>query len=313
MKSSRLPYLLSSSLEMMQHAIEHLAMGTERDMGFAVLHADNSIELLLKEVARSKGIRVIDKSGDSINYYKCVGKLTAAGLQIPEIPDIDLLHTERNNIYHLGNKPDKNKAEWLVYDVALGFVRRICRDELNYDINSFSKKFQLSAEFKQEIELTRSQMVNQYLGDASTALNAGMFEGTVIMSYIGIEALSREYISTELMSSRMMLKTIREKNILPSNLLNKFEMLRKIRNAVAHGMAKASEDDAKFALEVFQDVIDEIGLPLELKCKTCGVQFNCGIVMSRKSFKTAVLKENKHQCPKGHVNSYSKEDYIIKL
>lgn len=298
---------------MMQHAIEHLEKGTERDMGFAVLHADNSVELLLKELARSKRIRVINKRGYSMDYYECVDKLIGMGLRIPEIPDIDLLHTERNNIYHLGNKPDKNKAEWLVYDVALSFVRRMCKDELNYDINAFSKQFQLSAEIKQDIELTRSQMVNQYLSDASRALNAGMFEGTVIMSYIGIEALLMEYVSTKFMSSRMMIETIREKNIFSQNLLHKFEKLREIRNHVAHGMEKTDENEAKFALEVLKGVIDEIGLPLDIKCKTCGIEFNSGIVMSRKTFKTAILKANKHQCPKGHVHSYDKEDYIAKL
>jgi hypothetical protein len=86
-----------------------------------------------------------------------------------------------------------------------------------------------------------------------------------------------------------------------------------MRNLVAHGMARASEKEAKFALEVFKDVIDEIGLPLELTCKTCGIHFNSGIIMGRKLYKTATLIANKHKCPKGHVNSYNKEDYIAKL
>lgn len=312
MSKPRLSPLLQSSLEMMLHAIEHLKKGTERDMGFAVLHADNSIELLLKELARSKGIRVMDTRGYSLEYYKCVDKLIEVGLKIPELPDIDLLHTERNNIYHLGNKPDKGKAEWLVYDVALGLVQRMCKDELNYGIDAFSKEFRLSEETMQDIELTRNQMVNQYLNDASVALNAGLFEGTIIMSYVGIEALLREYVSTKSMGFRM-IETVREKKVFPQKLFNKFETLRRIRNVVAHGMGRTDENEAKFALEVFKEVIDEIGLPLDVKCKTCEMKFNSGIVMSRKAFKTAILKANKHQCPKGHVHSYDKEDYIAKL
>jgi len=53
--------LLLSSLQMLEHAIEHLKMGTEKDRGFAVLHADNAVELILKELARLKGIRIIGK------------------------------------------------------------------------------------------------------------------------------------------------------------------------------------------------------------------------------------------------------------
>jgi len=309
----RLPPLLLSSLEIMQHAIEHLEKGTEKDRGFAVLHADNAVELILKELVRSKGIRVIDKKGYSMDYYECVDKLIEVGLKMPELPSIDLLHTERNNTYHLGNKPDKNRAEWLVYDVALSFVRRMCMDELNYDINAFSKEFKLSAEIKQDIELTRSDVVNQYLIEARNALKSSMFESSVMLSYIGIEALLREYVSTKFMNSHMMMKTMMEKNILSTNLLNKFEKLRITRNYVAHGMARTDENGARFALKVFKDVIDEIGLPLELKCKTCGVQFNSGVVMSRKAFETAILKANKHKCPKGHIHSYDKEDYIAKL
>jgi len=298
---------------MMLHAIEHLKKGTERDMGFAVLHADNSIELLLKELVRSKGIRVMDTKGYSLAYYKCVDKLIKVGLKIPEIPDIDLLHTERNNIYHLGNKPDKEKAEWLVYDVALSLVQRMCKDELNYDINTFSKEFRLSEETMQDIELTRNQIVNQYLSKASKALNMELFEETVIMSYIGIEALLRGYVSAEFASSRMMMKVIKEKNIFSQGLLAKFEALRNMRNFVAHGMSRVDEKEAKFALGVFKDVINEIGLPLDIKCKTCGIEFNSGIVVNRKTFKTTILKPNKHHCPRGHLHTYDKEDYIARL
>jgi hypothetical protein len=303
---------------MMQHAIEHLKNGTEKDRGLAVLHADNAVELMLKELARSKGLRVINKKGFSLEYYECIDQLIGMRLKIPELPSIDLLHTERNNTYHLGNKPDKNKAEWLVYDVALNFLRRTCLDELKYDINSFSKDFKLPEKIKQEMELTRSEVVNQYLIKASDSLNSGMFENTVILSYIGIEALFREYILTREkypihIAMRHAMESMREKNILSANLFMKFEMLRKMRNQVAHGMAKADPKSATLALEVFKNVIDEIGLPLELKCKTCGVRFNSGIVMSRRTFETSILKANKHKCPNGHIHSYDKDDYIAKL
>jgi hypothetical protein len=69
--------------------------------------------------------------------------------------------------------------------------------ELGYDINSFSKDFKLSEEIKQEMELTRSEVVNQYLIKASNSFDSGMFESTVILSYVGIEALFREYILTQ--------------------------------------------------------------------------------------------------------------------
>jgi len=53
---------------------------------------------------------------------------------------------------------------------------------------------------------------------------------------------------------------------------------------------------------------------LEVKCKTCGTWFNSGIaVANKKVFETLTLKNIVHQCPKGHVHSYNKQDYRLKL
>ena len=73
--SQRVSPILISSLEVMEHAIEHLNNGTDRDLKLSVLHADNAVELILKELARTKRIRVIDKKGHSISYYNCIDKL----------------------------------------------------------------------------------------------------------------------------------------------------------------------------------------------------------------------------------------------
>ena len=217
----------------------------------------------------------------------------------------------------MGNKPDKDKAEWLVYDVALSFLRRICIDELKTDISSYSEDFKLSDEIKQDIELTRSEMVNNYLIKATQSFESGMFDSTVILSYIGIEVLVREYIFTKMARTPThtyaMMKELKERNILSPKSFRNLERLRYIRNRVAHGVEQTNEQEAKFALDIFKYIIDEIGIPLEVKCKTCGVIFSSGIMMSRRTFETVVLKANKHKCPKGHVNSYDKEDYILQL
>jgi len=52
-------------------------------------------------------------------------------------------------------------------------------------------------------------------------------------------------------------------------------------------------------------------MKLYLKCKTCGEKFQAGIQMNEESFKTATLRNNNESCPKGHMNSYNKEDYFF--
>ena len=252
---------MTSGLEVMEHAIEHLTKGTDRDTRFAVLHADNAVELVLKEIVRFRGIRLIDKKGQSISYYNCVDELLKDRVSIPELPDIDLLHTERNSIYHLGSQPDQKKGEWLVYDVALNFIRRICKDELRCDVTRFSNAFKLSPEVKQEVELTRSEIVNRYLVEAVAALNSNMYEATVILAYSGIEALFRESVSREIRSQHDMLRTMRKENIVSASLFKDLDVLRRIRNQAVHGVSKSTAEEAKFALKVFQRVIGKIGLP----------------------------------------------------
>ncbi len=53
---------------------------------------------------------------------------------------------------------------------------------------------------------------------------------------------------------------------------------------------------------------------LHLKCKErgCGLEFQSGIAMDEKSFKTCALEGNMHTCPKGHTHQYSQKDYFFK-
>ena len=51
---------------------------------------------------------------------------------------------------------------------------------------------------------------------------------------------------------------------------------------------------------------------LYAKCKTCGIEFPVGIRTSPRSFETTQFIGNVHGCPKGHTNTYDKQDYTLK-
>jgi len=259
--------LLSSGLEVMEHAIEHLKMGTERDMKFAVQHADNAVELLLKELARFKRIRLINKSGQPISYYQCIERLENKGVGIPELTDIDLLHTERNSTYHRGSQPDKERAEWLVYDVALRFVERVCKDELGFDINNFSPAFKLPQEVKEEIKETRSEIVNMYLVDALNAFDAKDYSGAVIGAYSGLEAFFRELSSREIRSHHDILKVMKEKGIALDDFAPDLEYLYRLRNRAAHGDTNVTKEVARLTLDIFQRVTSDFSREITEKEK----------------------------------------------
>jgi len=50
---------------------------------------------------------------------------------------------------------------------------------------------------------------------------------------------------------------------------------------------------------------------LYLKCKTCGMKFESGIVMEKRGLEAIKLIDNQHTCPKGHINTYNKKDYFF--
>lgn len=250
--------LLNSGLELLDHGIKHLRQGSNQDLKFAVMHADNCVELVLKEIARYKGIRIIDKKGQSIGYYDCVNELQNLGVPIPELPDIDLLHTERNSIYHLGSQPDKKRAEWLVFGVALGFAKRICKDILGCDISTFSRAFNNVALIGDEIVAERKTIVEKYLSEAVWANDHGMYNVCVISSYSGIEAYLGNAIPIDIRSNLGMMQKLVEDELISQETLDDFMKLREIRNAVVHGASSSTEKESEFALRIFKTILYDI-------------------------------------------------------
>jgi hypothetical protein len=51
---------------------------------------------------------------------------------------------------------------------------------------------------------------------------------------------------------------------------------------------------------------------LYLRCKTCGVEFQAGVVFDKKSFEVDALGMNRHTCPGGHTHHYNSEEYYFK-
>jgi uncharacterized protein YutE (UPF0331/DUF86 family) len=247
--------IFTNSLEIMEHAIEHLKTKSPRDMRLAVLHADNALELLLKELARLNGIRLIDKKGHSISYYDCVDKLEEKGIKIPGLPDIDILHDERNAIYHLGSQPDEKKTDWLVYKVALNLFNRICLDEFKYDITTFSKEFNLSSNIEHEIELTDSEITNRYQKDALKTFNDGAFNASIVFSYMAIEVFLREKIPLDLRQGPRQLQRLIKDDLISEEEMHEIVSLRNSRNLIVHGGYSPTREEAKAALEISRKTI----------------------------------------------------------
>jgi hypothetical protein len=130
--------LLRSAFEKLEHGLWHFfRSSTTADMKFALLHVDQSIELLLKERVRSSGNSIYKNPKETISVWGAYDILAdKVKCLIPEKPDLELLHEERNNIQHKYANPSAEDAAFHI-DRAMKFIKRFLKDELILDLADF--------------------------------------------------------------------------------------------------------------------------------------------------------------------------------
>jgi len=134
-KPPKLSPLLRSAMETLDHGLWHfLRSETSTDMKFALLHVDQAVELLLKEKVRSAGRSIYKNPKETISIWGAYEILEKdLGCKIPEKPDLELLHEERNSIQHKFANPSPQDAAFHV-EKAVAFIRRFLKDELGVRI-----------------------------------------------------------------------------------------------------------------------------------------------------------------------------------
>lgn len=138
--ASKLSPLLRSAFEVLNHGLWHyFRSNTTADMKFALLHVDQAIELLLKERLRfgGKSIHRANNPKETISIWGAYDILTKElNVAIPERPNLELLHEERNNIQHKYANPSPDDAVFHVAN-AMEFIQRFVKEELKLDIKDY--------------------------------------------------------------------------------------------------------------------------------------------------------------------------------
>jgi hypothetical protein len=143
-KKPKLSPLIRSAFEVLEHGLWHyLRSDTTTDMKFAILHIDQSIELLLKEKVRREGYSIYKSPKETITIWGAYDILeTKLSCKIKEKPDLELLHEERNNIQHKYSNPSADDAAFHV-DKAIHFIERFIKDELDLRLEDYIPSNQL--------------------------------------------------------------------------------------------------------------------------------------------------------------------------
>jgi hypothetical protein len=134
-EATKLSPLLRSAFEVLDHGLYHfLRSNTAKDMKFALLHVDQAVELMLKERVRAGGKSIYKNPKETITIWGAYEILAnELHVAIPEKPDLELLHEERNNIQHKYANPSPEDAAFYI-EKAMAFIRRFTKDELKLDI-----------------------------------------------------------------------------------------------------------------------------------------------------------------------------------
>jgi len=137
-KKKRMSPLLRSAFEMLEHGLWHFFRSdTSTDMKFAILHIDQAIELLLKERVRMGRKSIYKNPKETISIWKAYDILqNELGCNIPERPDLELIHEERNNIQHKYANPSAEDASFYV-EKSVAFIDRFTNDEMGINIRDY--------------------------------------------------------------------------------------------------------------------------------------------------------------------------------
>jgi len=132
----RLSPLLRSAFEVLEHGLWHfLRSTTTTDMKFAILHVDQAVELLLKEKVRREGKSIYKNPKETITIWGAYSILeNDLSCNIPEKPNLELLHEERNSIQHKYSNPSPEDAAFHIEN-AMQFINRFVSKELGTGLN----------------------------------------------------------------------------------------------------------------------------------------------------------------------------------
>jgi hypothetical protein len=143
----KLSPLLRSAFEVLNHGLWHFFRSdTSTDMKFALLHIDQAIELILKECVRAAGKSIYRNPKETITIWGAYDILGEMNIAIPERPDLELLHEERNSIQHKYANPSADDAAFHI-DRAMKFIRRFLADQLKIDVKDY-----VSAEYLDQLD-----------------------------------------------------------------------------------------------------------------------------------------------------------------
>ncbi len=215
--SHSLSPMFKHAIESFEHGLEHFLDNTDRSRKFALLHIDQSIELLLKEKCMREGKSIYKSDGKTLSIHEAFQSIAKVA-SIPERPRLEELHDLRNTIQHKGLLPDQATTQYYV-DIAYRFTKRFLKEELGSSIEIIlSQQHRALMEgpdpIEAPVELVSALEQASHLGSPSSKIVAG---------YVVLEKAAK--IMDSIVSDKTTLRGVLKKSSvargIPENKVNK--------------------------------------------------------------------------------------------
>lgn len=207
---------------------------------------------------------IYNKKGRTIEFYDALDTLeNNRGAKIQERPDLEMIHDVRNNVQHRGATVSKTEAEFYL-KTTYDFIRRFLKDELNLELKDILesryyeiyeqkiKKAEQPRYYEKFEEIKKAEQTIKISSEAETK-RFSVAEGAslVLMEYRNLE------IKLNQLAQKLNLALPQRRDVSPSKIVNilisngylpeksmyYFDIIRRIRNKVAHTAEQITGDE----------------------------------------------------------------------
>lgn len=253
--------LFVSSLELIAHSIELFAQKNPKKYKFILLHLANAIELVLKDLLIDQGMSIYKPgTNKTIDIWECIGKLKNQGVDLPELPIIELLIDDRNTIQHRFGYPPAEAITYYIEQVTSFFQRFL---DQHYGIQlAETLEPHLSAEHLKLLGLIKDEF--GYLDKlASISPKAGIIQIDSIIEEKLTELLAPYSYGTThavpLLRNRylsLLFRDLTSKGYIARDMDRDFKVLRTARNFAAHSSgSQTSSVDFQEAFAIAKELL----------------------------------------------------------
>ena len=256
--------LFVSAAELLAHATELYTQGNERKYKFVILHLANAVELILKDCLIDKGISIyIPKKPQTIGIWDSFEKLQKVGVDVLERPVIELLIDDRNTIQHRFGFPDAETVYFYLLQVV-AFFERFLDEEYDVNVTDVLKLYLTDEDLAilglVEKEEDKYAFLDRLLelSPESAVLQAYKFLENRFMQLIPVDPSYQGSFRTFWKAPDFphLLDDLVIDGYISQDALDKFQMVRDLRNRAAHAFLNDSAIvDWAVALDAAKDLL----------------------------------------------------------